>query len=335
MSTLIYINLKNWLTKYQTEQISREEFRELRQEINNYSDEELFPVLFDSWNNWDNNENLSPEDAQNLLLCIRQEINIAPARQRRKFDWRQIAAAIVLLIMGSLSAYLYIDNLEITQLADRIMEVKVGKGERVSITLPDGTAVKLNSESVLSYKQDFGKKDRRVSLSGEGYFDVEKDTQKKFVVNTEFMDIEVTGTSFNVYAYSNKDILEMALMQGSVTVSTVRPPFEKINVVPNEKVVYDKKTGTIKKITTSNVLETAWVSKELVFRSEPMDAVLKRIGRKYGVSFEIMDSSLVKDTYTGVFDKEEIEEVMGILKIHYGFDYKMKGNEIQLFAINK
>lgn len=335
MSTLIYINLKNWLTKYQTEQISREEFRELRQEINNYSDEELFPVLFDSWNNWDNNENLSPEEAQNLLLCIRQEINIAPARQRRKFDWRQIAAAIALLIMGGLSAYLYIDNQEITQLADRIMEVKVGKGERVSITLPDGTAVKLNSESVLSYKQDFGKKDRRVSLSGEGYFDVEKDTQKKFVVNTEFMDIEVTGTSFNVYAYSNKDILEMALMQGSVTVSTVCPPFEKINVVPNEKVVYDKKTGTIKKITTSNVLETAWVSKELVFRSEPMDAVLKRIGRKYGVSFEIMDSSLVKDTYTGVFDKEEIEEVMGILKIHYGFDYKMKGNEIQLFAINK
>ena len=58
----------------------------------------------------------------------------------------------------------------------------------------------------------------------------------------------------------------------------------------------------MKKITTSNVLETAWVSKELVFRSESMDAVLKRIGRKYGVSFEIMDSSLVKDTYTGVFD---------------------------------
>lgn len=91
----------------------------------------------------------------------------------------------------------------------------------------------------------------------------------------------------------------------------------------------------MKKITTSNVLETAWVSKELVFRSESMDAVLKRIGRKYGVSFEIMDSSLVKDTYTGVFDKEEIEEVIDILKVHYGFDYKIKGNEVQLFATNK
>lgn len=335
MSTLVYRNLKDWLAKYQAEKISREEFCELRQEINNHSDEELFPVLLDSWNSWDNNENLSPEDAQSLLLRIRQEMNVKPVLGRRKLAWRQIAAVVAFLLMGSLSAYLYVDNREITQLADRVMEVKVGKGERVSITLPDGTAVKLNSESILSYKQDFGKKDRRVSLSGEGYFDVQKDVQKKFVVNTEFMDIEVTGTSFNVYAYSDKDILEMALVHGSVTVSSVCPPFEKIHVIPNEKVIYDKRTGLMKKIITSNILETAWVSKELVFRSESIDNVLKRVGRKYGVSFEIEDSSLVKETYTGVFDKEEIEEVMRILKIHYGFDYKIKGEVIQLFVTNK
>ena len=48
-----------------------------------------------------------------------------------------------------------------------------------------------------------------------------------------------------------------------------------------------------------------------------------------------MDSSLVKDTYTGVFDKEDIEEVIDILKVHYSFDYKIKGNEVQIFATNK
>lgn len=335
MGELINRKLKDWFTKYQAEQISREEFRELREEINNHSDEELFPVLLDSWNNWDTNESLSSEDARSLLVRIRQEMNMIPAPDVRRFNWRQIAAAIAFLIMGSLSVYLYVDNHEITQLADRIMEVKVGKGERVSITLPDGTAVKLNSESLLSYKQDFGKKDRRVSLSGEGYFEVQKDARKKFVVNTEFMDVEVTGTSFNVYAYSDKDLMEMALVQGSVIVSSVHPPFEKMNVVPNEKVIYNKKTGEMKKVTSSNVLETAWVSKELVFRSEPLEEVLKRVGRKYGVSFDITDSSLIKDTYTGVFDKEEIEEVMNILEIHYGFDYRIKGDEIQIFANRK
>lgn len=335
MGTSVYRNLKDWLMKYQTEKISREEFHKLRQEIDNYSDEELFPVLFDSWNSWDNNENLSPEEAQNLLHSIRQEIHAKRVPSIRKLNWRHVAAVIMFLIMGGLSTYLYIDNREINFLVDRIMEVNVGKGERASITLPDGTTVKLNSESVLSYKQDFGKKDRCVSLSGEGYFDVQKDAQKKFMVNTEFLDIEVTGTAFNVYAYSNKDILEMALVRGSVTVSSRRSPLERINVVPNEKIIYDKKTGRMKKLKTSNLLETAWVSKELVFRSEPMDAVLKRIGRKYGVSFDVMDSSIIEDTYTGVFDKEEIEEVMEILKIHYGFDYRIKGDEIQIFAINK
>lgn len=337
MGTSINRKLKDWFTKYQTEQISREEFCELRQEVNNYTDEELFPVLLDSWNNSEYNKTLSPEDAQDLLLRIRKDIaaSPAPAKRIRKFYWRQIAATVAFFIMGSLSLYLYVDNRNITLLADRIMEVKVGKGERVSITLPDGTAVKLNSESILSYKQDFGKKDRRVSLSGEGYFEVQKDTQKKFVVNTEFMDVEVTGTSFNVYAYSNKDMMEMALVQGSVTVSSVHPPFEKINVIPNEKVIYDKKTGKMKKITSSNILETAWVSKELVFRSEPLEEVLKRVGRKYGVFFDVTDSSFIKDTYTGVFDKEEIEEVMNILKIHYGFDYRIKGDGIQLFVNRK
>lgn len=334
MSASVNNILKDRLAKYRTEQINREEFRELAQEISNYSDEELYPVLLDSWNNYDYNKEMPSEDIRELLLRIRREAGIGASIQKR-MDWRQIAAVIALFILGGLSAYLYIDNRSITQLADRNMVVNVGKGERVTITLPDGTKVRLNSESVLSYKQDFGKENRCVTLSGEGYFDVCKDLRKKFVVNTECMDIEVTGTSFNVYAYSNKDILEMALVEGSVTVSSIRPPFKKIDVVPNEKVVYDKKTGKMEKITTSNILETAWVSKDLVFRSEPMDVVLKRIERKYGVSIEITDSSFMKDTYTGVFDEEEIDEVMDILKFHYGFDYRIKGAEIQLLATNK
>lgn len=337
MSTSINRKLKDWFIKYQVEQISREEFYELRQEVNNYTDEELFPVLLDSWNHSKSNETLSPQDAQDLLFRIRRDIEKTPilAKKGRKYPWTQIAATVAWFILINVSLYLYVDNRNITLLSDRVMEVKVGKGERVSITLPDGTAVKLNSGSILSYKQDFGKKDRQVSLSGEGYFEVQKDTEKKFVVHTEFVDVEVTGTSFNVYAYPDKDMMEMALVQGSVLVSSVHSPFEKINVIPYEKVVYDKKTGKMKKFTSSNILETAWVSKELVFRSEPLEEVLKRVGRKYGVSFEVRDATFIKDTYTGVFDKEEIEEVMNILKIHYGFDYRIKGDEIQIFASRK
>lgn len=335
MSASVNHDLKDLLTKYQAGQISREEFRELTQAVNNHTDEELYPVLLDRWNHWEGGKEMSPEEARELLLRTRRQANMEGAMERKKTDWRRLAAVIALLIMGSLSAYLYMDNRSITQLADRNMVVNVEKGERVSITLPDGTKVKLNSESVLSYKQNFGKKDRRVTLSGEGYFEVRKDLQKKFVVNTEYMDIEVTGTSFNVYAYSDQDIMEMALVEGSVTVSSVRPPFKKLDVAPNEKVVYNKKTGMMEKTTTSNGLETAWISKELVFRSETMDVVLKRIGRKYGVSIAVSDSSLVEETYTGVFDDEEIEEVMDILKFHYGFDYRIKGTDIRLFAKEK
>ena len=138
MSASINKKLKDWFTKYQAEQISREEFRELRQEVNNYTDEELFPVLLDSWNNSLNNKTLSPEDAQDLLLRIRRDIATSPAPEKkiRKLSWRQIAATIALFIMSSLSLYLYVDNRNITLLADRKMEVKVGKGERYRMEQP-------------------------------------------------------------------------------------------------------------------------------------------------------------------------------------------------------
>ena len=75
MGTSINRKLKDWFTKYQAEQISREEFCELRQEVNNYTDEELFPVLLDSWNDSEYNKTLSPEDAQDLLFRIRSDIS--------------------------------------------------------------------------------------------------------------------------------------------------------------------------------------------------------------------------------------------------------------------
>ena len=63
-----------------------------------------------------------------------------------------------------------------------------------------------------------------MKLSGEGYFEVKKDAKKKFIVNTEYMDVTVLGTKFNLYAYEDKNIVEMALVEGRVNVSTTFPP---------------------------------------------------------------------------------------------------------------
>lgn len=329
MSPRINIKIIEWLKKYQSEKISRAEFKKLQQELKNYTDEELFPILEKSWNDFDSKNVLSPIEAQNLFNRIKHDIK-PNTISMPKINWMRVAASVVIFLLSSLSLFLYVDNHETALLGERVVKLEVGKGERASIVLPDGTIVKLNSETTLSYKQDFGKEERRVSLTGEGFFDVKKNSEKKFIINTEFLDVEVTGTSFNVYAYESKDFLEISLIRGSIITSTAKHPFKSLNVSPNEKVIYNKKTGEMRKEYSLNKLETAWISDMLVFRSESLDKVLKMIGRKYGVTFIIDDKVELNHIYTGVFDKEEIEEVMNILRVHCKFDYRIKDHEIYL-----
>jgi ferric-dicitrate binding protein FerR (iron transport regulator) len=326
------IKIITWLKKYQSENISRAEFRELQKELKTYTNEELFPIIEKEWNDFESEKRLSPIESQQLFERIRQDIK-SDATQKAvqvKINWTHIAASAVIFLLSSLSFFLYVDNKETALLEEREVILAAGKGERASIVLPDGTTVRLNSETTLSYKQDFGKKERRISLSGEGFFEVKKDSKKKFIVNTEFLDVEVTGTTFNVYAYENKEFLEIALIGGSIITSTVSPPFKTMSVLPNEKVIYNKMTGKMSKECSLNKLETAWLSNELVFRSESLGKVLKMVGRKYGVTFTSDNKIALNRTYTGVFDKEELVEIMAILKVHCNFDYRIKDHNIYI-----
>lgn len=325
--------IEELLGKYMSGKLTTDELETLKQSINIHTDKELEIYVSKQWQQFNDMKPIDSALQQKMLARIKQR-----TQPHTLSIWRKkglsIAASIMIIMMTSLSIYLYHSNHEMSQLADRNVVVKVGKGERVSITLPDGTSVRLNSESELSYQQDFGLKDRKVSLNGEGFFDVVRNETRTFIVNTQFMDIKVLGTAFNVYTYQNNDSVEMALVRGEVEVTTTQPPYQTINVKPDEKVVYNKKTGKMRLESTSNQIETAWISNELVFRSTTLNDVLNRIGRKYGFSIEVEDSLLLKDRYTGVFDETDIEGVMQILKAHFGFNYRIKENAIRIDRTN-
>lgn len=319
--------IEELLGKYRSGKLTTNELQTLKQTINIHTDKELEIYVRNQWQQFN--------DMQPIDSTLQQKM-LAKIRQRTKPEtislWRRkglsIAASIIIVMMTSLSLYLLQNNREMSKLADRNVVVKVGKGERVSITLPDGTCVRLNSESELSYQQDFGLKNRKVSLNGEGFFDVTRNEARTFIVNTQYMDIKVLGTAFNVYTYENSDSVEMALVRGKVEVTTTHPPYQTINVHPDEKVVYNKSTGTMRLESTSNGLETAWISNELVFRSAPLKEVLNRVGRKYGFAIEVENEQLLSDKYTGAFDEAEINDVMNILKAHFGFNFRIKENTI-------
>lgn len=318
------------LSKFRTGEISPAEFQELKSGIDGITDSELKEIMFSEWDKYSNHEPLPEKKIEELY----SNLHIIGVNEKPKFTlkryWMQIAASLLFIIAGGLTALTYMQRQEINTLAEQNVVIRSGDYGKSLVTLPDGTTVLLNAKSSLTYSQDFGREDRKVKLSGEGFFEVKKDIEKKFTVGTGYMDVTVLGTKFNVYAYENKDIVEMSLVEGSVNISTERPPYKSINVKPNEKVTYNKITGELTHKRTTNKMETAWMTKELTFRSEPLRDVFKCLSRKFAVTFNVNDERLLNDIYTGTFDDENIESIMRVLKIHYKFEYKNEDNMITI-----
>lgn len=330
MSAQINDKVSGLLHKFRSGDITPAEFQDLRTRMDAISDVELKHLLETEWEEFEDHSPLSEEKMKTLYegLHIRSE-EVKPRFTLKRY-WMQIAASLLLLIAGSLTVLTFMQRNEINALAEQNVVIRSGDYGKSLVTLPDGTIVHLNAKSSLTYSQDFGRNDRKVALSGEGFFEVKKDTEKKFTVGTGYMDIIVLGTKFNVYAYETKDIVEMSLVEGSVDVTTSRPPYQSIRVKPNEKVVYNKHTGNLLHERTSNKMETAWMNKELVFRSERLENVFRCLSRKFAVTFSVDDEALLNDVYTGTFDDENVESIMRVLKYHYKFKYTNEDGVISI-----
>ena len=320
MNTDIQNEVKSLLNKYRSGIISPEEFKTLTSDMNQLSDAELKNPFYEEWDNFTNYEPLSQDKINALYPRLEKKSRISPFIKAKKY-WLQIAASILLVVACGITTLYYAQNQDMKYLAEQNIVINSGEYGTSLVTLPDGSLVHLNAKSSLSYKQDFGHNERRVSLSGEGYFEVEKNTDKRFIVSTDVMDITVTGTKFNVYAYEHKDFVEMALVEGSVNVTTKDPGHNTLSVKPKQKVIYNKLTGQLSLEETSNQIETAWLTKELTFRHEQMKNVFRCLERKFGVAFEINNPHILQDVYTGTFNDENIESILRIVKIHYGFEY--------------
>lgn len=323
MNIIMNRQVAGLLEKFRSGDMTSEELQDLKSLMDTTSDQELRDILMSEWDKFDHYSPLPDEKVEKLY----EKMNIKGGNVHRnrvslKNYWMQIAASILFIIAGSLTVLTYMQNKTISSLAEQNVVIRSGDYGKSLVTLPDGTIVYLNAKSSLTYSQDFGRESRNVALSGEGFFEVKKDMKKQFTVKTGYMDITVLGTKFNVYAYQDKDIVEMSLVEGSVNIVTVLPPYKNINVKPNEKVTYYKKTGELKHESTSNEAETAWMKKELVFRSEKLENVFSCLSRKFAVSFNVEDESLLDDIYTGTFEDENIESILKVLKTHYKFDYQ-------------
>lgn len=205
---------------------------------------------------------------------------------------------------------------------------KVNKpGQKSAILLADGTQVKLNASSTLTYPKHFSGEERKVLLEGEAFFTVKKGTTP-FVVETEHLKVEVLGTSFNLRDFDENKEYALALVTGKVLVSSVAAPQDYLVLHPGQKGSPDPLTGRLSATAFDYDEEITWKEGILVFKETPFSKVTERLEAWYGVSFVLENEGVGDLLITGRFDNESLNNVLQSISYSGDFTYKIQGKEV-------
>ncbi len=235
-------------------------------------------------------------------------------------------AAIIIIPLLCYTAYVRFFSLNNLSSSDTLNMVTVDSqpGTVTKLNLPDGSQVWLNAGSSLSYPNMFHNSVREVALSGEAYFEVVKNKQMPMIVTAGDMRIKVYGTSFNVNASLSEPHINVTLVEGTVSLSSVS---EKINnqdeffITPGQTATFNTSSGKLLLRNEDPFLFTAWKDGILVFRNTTFESVLERLSRKFNVDIELKDQSLASIPMDARFKDEGILEILRLLSSGTPFSY--------------
>jgi transmembrane sensor len=242
--------------------------------------------------------------------------------------------------------------------ASSFVEIKAPLGARSEVRLNDNTEVMLNAGSSIRFSNNYNSLNRDLTLEGEAYFKVAKNTDLPLIVKAGNINIKATGTEFNVKAYSDEGIIETTLVKGEVEISQKgNNDKDRILILkPNQKAIYTDQTDKVTlerikeiepqaikpdKVITDNLLvslktdveqQTAWTKKKLIIKGENLETLCTKLERKYDVTFAFRNEEIKKHRFNGVLLDETFEQVMDAIKLTAPVDYIIDGKTVFLFS---
>ncbi len=207
--------------------------------------------------------------------------------------------------------------------------LEVPRGGEFSFLLPDSTTVFLNAESRLRFPDRFVPgSERIVYLSGEAYFDVKRDPRSPFLVCLEHSAVKVTGTSFNVKAYPDDTNEATTLISGTVSMG-IGTTEQWIVLKPGEQGYYDATRKTLLQQTVDVNYYTAWKDGVFAFYRQPLEEVMKTLGRWYLFDTHYQNEALKSILYTGKINRHaSIREVLHTFELMDELTFDIKGKEV-------
>ncbi len=284
---------------------------------------ELLDQFFDSYRD-------QHPDVKEIDLSIKEEILRGIQGKEDSTDeqistyqgiyWLKVAAIISFVLLASYGLFNRFapSGDEKSALTFITIEYKTSRGQKIDVELPDGTRVKLNSNSHLSYPSKFEGDTREVELQGEAYFDVTHDASKPFIVHSGDASTKVLGTSFNVNA--NASAVTVTLVEGKVNVSTANG---EATLTPNQQAIITSGSTDVNTRDVDVSGYTAWANNRLIFENMKLEEAFEILENWYNVDINVNDDAIKNCVITGKYENESLENVLSSFRFMLKMDYSI------------
>lgn len=281
------------------------------------------------------NKELGEKDKVGRELLSRIEQRILEKEPTRKLvlpGVLRVAASIAIILSAALGFWL-LNNPD--REAEEIAAVtKITEyGQKLNMTLSDGTFVKLNSGSRLTFPERFTADSRTVDLTGEAYFEVTPNSEMPFVVRSGEVTTTVLGTRFNVNTFVPEKI-RVTVAEGKVKVyglpkNSANAGLSEVILNAKDQALYNISTGELTQRVVNIDRVLAWKDGKMIFEDATLSEVATRLEKWYGVEIEFADKSLEICTLYNQFQDQSLVEVLDELKLIAKIDYLIEeGNRV-------
>ncbi|BFP39401.1 FecR family protein [Flavobacteriaceae bacterium GF1] len=272
--------------------------------------------------------------SKNEKVNFKSEIHKAKVKQNlshsihkkgktKSLKWLRIAASWALIISFGIVAYNW-SNKNVQQ--EPIAEIveHTDWGQKLNVTLADGTKVVLNSGSTLCFPERFEGNSREVELMGEAFFEVVKNRNKPFVIRSGDITTTVLGTSFNINAYPDKEEVAVTLATGKVKIASTD---STVFISPNQQAVFDHLNKTLSTFQVEINPYIDWKNGIIHINDATLAETTAILERWYGVSFVFENEKLKQCHITATYDNQTLATVLESIKhVKKGMAYEYLGD---------
>lgn len=278
--------------------------------------------------------------SRSVFEKIRSQIKLKESAHKQSWtvhllrQWYLYAAASIILGIGL--SFFFRDSPiqakhEQTQVVENTIKYLENKTDQILFReLPDHSKVWLNPGSRVSYTHNYGNKIREITLEGEAFFDVRRNTAKPFIIHTGKMTTEVLGTSFNVQAKKDSKHFEVSVVSGTVAVSG---PEGKRIISAKQQVQFDCVSGTLNDMKRTSIAPfQIWEPVTINFDWVPVKDVTSVLEQMFAVHVEFENEAIKNCFLRADFTNLRLPVIMELLCQSIGATYTINNGTIRLYG---